>query len=122
MNKKGGNFFEEHAEKIVLAIVGVICVWLLATRVLFSPNSVKYEGLNISCGKIDEHIAKKADNLRGDLESPPKPAKEAYTSRIDEYKALLDSSISGIDGLTSWPIPVVFTGDVVNRFYGIPEI
>jgi len=122
MNKKGGNFFEEHAEKIVLAIVGLICVWLLATRVLFSPNNVEYEGRKFSCGKIDEHIARQTDIFRGDLESTPKPAKEVYKSRIDEYKALLDSSVADVNSRTDWPIPVVFTGDIIKRFYGIPEI
>ncbi len=37
---KIGSFFEEHIEKIVLGIVGLVCVWLLITRVIFSPNEV----------------------------------------------------------------------------------
>lgn len=121
MNKKGGNFLEEHAEKIVLVLVGLVCVWLLATRVLFSPNTVVYEGRTFSCGKIDDHFAAQADISRGDLESAPKPAKEVYKSRIDEYKALLDSSVNIADNVV-WPIPVFFTGDIIKRFYGIPEI
>ena len=122
MNKKGGNFFEEHAEKIVLAIVGLVCLWLLATRVLFSPNSVEYEGKKFSCGRIDEYIARQTDVFRGDLEAAPKTATEVYTSRIDEYKALFDSSVTDLKSTAYWPVPVVFTGDIIRRFYGIPEI
>jgi len=122
MNKKGGNFFEEHAEKIVLVLVGLVCMWLLATRVLFSPNNVEYQGLKFSCGKIDDQIAKQTDIFRGDLEAAPKPSEEVYESRIDEYKVLLDSSITDVGSKVSWPIPVVFTGDIVKRFYAIPAI
>ena len=39
-------FFEEHVEKMVLVVVGLLCAWLLITRVIFSPNSVPWDGRN----------------------------------------------------------------------------
>ncbi len=33
--------FENHIEKIVLIIAGVICAWLFITNILINPNSVE---------------------------------------------------------------------------------
>ena len=41
MLKKIGRFFEEHIEKIILVIVGMLCVMLFIWRVLLSPNMVE---------------------------------------------------------------------------------
>ena len=46
-------FLEEHVEKIVLVIVGLVCVWLMITRVFLSPNMVSYDGRKYSPGAID---------------------------------------------------------------------
>ena len=73
MIKKVGNFFEEHIEKIVWAIIGLVCIWLLATRVLFSPNYVKYDNKKFGPGDIDNHISKGAELLESKLNSKPKP-------------------------------------------------
>ncbi|MHC4559698.1 MAG: hypothetical protein ACYS80_20595, partial [Planctomycetota bacterium] len=58
---KIGSFFEEHIEKIILVIIGLVCVWLLITRVIFSPNEVSYGKDKLSPGAIDDHIYKEAD-------------------------------------------------------------
>jgi len=44
IKKNRGNLLEQHAEKIVLAVVGIISVVLLWMFVLTSPNAVKIEG------------------------------------------------------------------------------
>ena len=41
MLKKIGSFFEEYVEKIVLVVVGLLCVFLFIFRVLFSPNIIE---------------------------------------------------------------------------------
>ena len=51
MSKKGSNFFEEHVEKIVLGIVGAVCLWFLITRVVMSPNVVEYENKKLSASQ-----------------------------------------------------------------------
>ena len=61
---KIGSFFEENIEKIVLVIVGLVCVWLLITRVIFSPNTVSYNDRNFSPSAIDNHIYGEAELLR----------------------------------------------------------
>jgi hypothetical protein len=55
------SFLEEHIEKIILAVVGLLCLWLLAAppidplpRVLFSPSVVSYGNRNFIPGAIDK--------------------------------------------------------------------
>ncbi len=63
MIKKIGAFLEEHIEKIVLIIVGLLCSWLLVTRVLLSPNVVEYNRKPIASGKIDDQILDEAISI-----------------------------------------------------------
>ncbi len=76
---KIGSFFEEHVEKIVLVIVGLACVWLLITRVIFSPNEVAYGDGKYSPGAIDEQVYEKAVLLRERL--TPRPRTRSPISR-----------------------------------------
>jgi len=91
-----GSFFEEHVEKIILVIVGLLCVWLLITRVIFSPNIVTYNEAKLSPIAIDDEILKEAKDLEQTLRKPPEKL-EPYKPRTEEFLAMLDSSISDID-------------------------
>ena len=90
-----GSFFEEHVEKIVLVVVGLICVLLLITRVLFSPNMVAYNEGKFSPSAIDDEILKEARALEQTLREPPEKL-EAYEPRVDDFLAKLDASISDL--------------------------
>jgi hypothetical protein len=100
------NFFEAHVEKIVLAVVGVACVWLLLTRVILSPDKVEYGGENLSPGKIDVEINKEAEVLKRKLDEPPK-APEPYVRRLDGPIGLND------------PVRVGIRGKLQNGFVGL---
>jgi len=100
MNKILG-FLEEHVEKIVLGIVGLVCIWLMITRVFLSPNMVSYDGRRYSPGAIDEHIKDQATELGTILDQPPEPP-EPYEPRLPEYRARLASAITGVD-FGIWP-------------------
>lgn len=122
MIKKGGNFFEEHIEKIVLAIVGLVCLWLLITRVLISPNYVKYDNSKYGCGDIDIYISKQVQELEDKLNRKPDPP-QPYKQRYDDFAALFDSAISGIDVSLNWPLPPPVSSEVrVKRAYRIPQV
>jgi len=122
MSKKGNNFFEEHIEKIVLAVVGLVCVWLFLTRVLFSPNVVIYENEKFSPGKIDDYIStsKQVADLKEKLSS--KPESKSYKWKKGDFVALVDSAISEIDISVPWPLPIHSSMDFDRRKYVIPEI
>jgi hypothetical protein len=123
MSKKSSNFFEEHVEKIVLAIAGLVCLWLFITRVLFSPDYIKYDNNKFAPGAIDNYIiSKQAEVLENKLNRKPEP-KQPYKPRVDDFIALLDSSISDIDTNLSLPQPIISSRDISdNRVYSIPLI
>jgi len=122
MSKKGGYFFEEHIEKIVLAIVGLVCLWLLITYVLISPNYIEYDNKKFSPGDIDNYISKQAEVLEDRLNRKPEP-KTPYKPNIDKFIAKINLAISDIDISLSLPQPNRSLTDVGDdRVYSIPLI
>jgi len=119
---KIGRFFEEHVEKIILVIVGLVCAFLLITRVILSPNAVEYKGEKFSPGTVDTQIFREAQTLGQRLNDPPEDI-EPYKPRVDDFLALLDSSIQGVD-VNLWPV-VPSGGELeqtVAGVYRLPEI
>jgi len=122
MSKKGGYFFEEHIEKIILAIVGLVCLWLLITHVLISPNYIEYDNKKFSPGDIDNYISKQAEVLEDRLNRKPEP-KPPYKPNIDKFIAKINLAISDIDISLSLPQPNRSLTDVGDdRVYSIPLI
>ena len=122
MRKRGGNFFEEHIEKIVLAIVGLVCMWLLITRVVISPNKVLYAGEKLGPGKIDIRISDEAEFLKLKLDSKPEPL-PPYTQRVDAFVDMINLPIGDIDISLYWPLPIHSSTDVGGKQkYRIPWI
>jgi len=121
MREKGTNFFEEHIEKIVLVGVVLVCIWFLITRVLISPNYIKYDNKKIGSGEIDNYISKQAEVLEEKLNRKPEP-KQPYKPRVDDFIALLDSTIRDIDTNLSLPQPIITKDVSDNRVYRLPSI
>ncbi len=106
--KKVGRFMENHVEKIVFVIVGLVCVVLFFKWVIFSPAVVTMDRKTFSAGRIDEEIYKRAQDLERSLNSGgegPKapPYKSVLTSRIDVNDPI-------IAGLFDKPLPQGFMG------------
>ena len=121
MTEKGGSFFERHIEKIVWAAVGVVCFWLLITRVLFSPNYVSYDNKKFGPGNIDLYISNQAELLEHRLNRNPEPV-DTYDRKIDKFIAKVDSAID-IDVRLGPPQPPYILSSVSdNRKYRIPLI
>ncbi len=120
MAEKDGKFFEKHIEKMVLAIAGVLSLWLLFTKVVITPNRVLFNGQKYSCVEIDKRVIAQAEDL-DDLLGRDPVAVETYKPRVNEFSAKIDSSlnISGIE----WPLPNNNPNDVGSRVvYDVPEI
>ena len=117
-----GSFFEEHIEKIILVIVGLICALLLITRVILSPNMVTWDDRNFSPSSIDNYVYEQAQLLRQRLNDPPDQL-DPYKPKAGEFLALLDSTINNVD-TTLWPVvpyePGVDAGLV--GIYTLPRI
>lgn len=60
MKLKGINPIEQHVEKIVLAVVGVVFVGVLAVQFLVSPNEVNFEGQNVPPSEVLTRLGTKA--------------------------------------------------------------
>jgi len=139
--RKIGTFFEQHVEKIVLVVVGLVCVWLLFTRVIFSPNVVKYENKNMSPSAIDAVIQQQAAELEYKINQPAS-SKRIYGPRLigpiepndpvrvgvrgnlkKGYLGLLSSAIEQIDGNVYLPMPLYATEGIgLKREYRLPTI
>ncbi|OHB65078.1 MAG: hypothetical protein A2168_08955 [Planctomycetes bacterium RBG_13_50_24] len=117
-----GSFFEEHVEKIILVIVGIFCAVFLITRVILSPNKVSYDDRNFSPSAIDNYVYEQAQLLRQKLNEPPNQL-DPYKSRVNDFLALLDSSIRNVD-TTLWPVAPYELGDEagVAGIYNLPRI
>ncbi len=127
MIKKIGSFFEEHIEKIVIVIVGVLCVLLFIWRILFSPNTVEYmnnesKTEKLSPGALDNYVYQEA-LLLSQRQSTSPTAPNSYIPRTDEFLAVLDSAIGNVDTRRILPNPEIITPTVVTRGeYNLPQI
>jgi hypothetical protein len=122
MRKKDSNFFEEHIEKIILAVVGLVCLWLLITRVVISPNRIEYSGRKLGPGEIDLSISREAELLKNKLDSGPEPL-PPYKRRLDDFVGLVNLPIGDIDTSLGWPLPIYSSIDFnEKRKYHIPWI
>ncbi|MCU0915913.1 MAG: hypothetical protein MUC88_15335 [Planctomycetes bacterium] len=96
---KIGHFCENHVEKIVLVVVGAVCVWLFFTRVIFSPNGMVLDRTQkaYAPGQIDRFIYdKKATELRAKLQQSKSGAPKPYARRLDGPIDVNDHVIKGV--------------------------
>ncbi len=108
---KIGRFCENHVEKIVLVLVGAVCVWLFFTRVIFSPNvmTIGRVGKAYTPGQIDRHIYDtKAQELRAKLQQQKKGGVgKTYAGKLD---GPIDKKDPVIAGIIDRPLPKGFMG------------
>jgi hypothetical protein len=80
---KIGRLCENHVEKIVLAIAGIISAWLFVSGVLFTRDVVQYGGKSVPVTRIDFEISQKLENLRAGLKRAESKTEEGtYVSRL----------------------------------------
>jgi len=124
--KKIGSFFEEHIEKIVLGLVGLVCIWLFKTLVLFSPNTVPYEKKQFSPSEIDPYIRTLAQKKEFELKQPATLAQAAEhqdNSQVARFLAMMDCSIRDVNTNLSLPLPYNSSTALAGRApYKLPEI
>jgi hypothetical protein len=75
MNKKKGNFFEQHVDKLVFGIIGILCLGLLWVFVLSKPYIVVVGEKELGPGEVDNEIERLAERLDEKLKSDfaPRP-------------------------------------------------
>lgn len=70
MKLKGINPIEQHVEKFVLGIVGIVFVGVLAMQFLISPNEVEYEGKKVPPDRVFQMLGERSESLLGQMTDP----------------------------------------------------
>ena len=123
MSKKRDNLFERYVDKVVLGVIGILCLWLLVVFVLGNPYAAEYGGHRLGPGEIDSYIEKQeVHQLLSRLEEAPKP-KIYNKNRGTGFAKKFACSISNISDDVYIPIPG-YAGKVSvdSRIYLVPEI
>lgn len=106
MFKKITNLLEQHVEKIILGVVGLVCIWLLLARVVFSPNTVAVDNRKFGPGEIDRYVSQQAELLEHKLNQDPQAEDaEPYKARLPEFLAMMGSATGNIDTSLYPPMP-----------------
>ena len=127
MIRKIGRVLEDHIEKIVLIIVGILCTWLLMTRVIFSPNVVPYDNegktINVKPSQIDGFIETEARNSLQQRRNTGTIKIEPYESRTSDFLALIEQPVRNINTTLNAPNPVGIQKKVVANadVYDLPD-
>lgn len=141
MSEKEGNIFEKHVEKIFLAIILIASMYLVLTRVIFSPNIVVYDKKKFETSEIDSYISEQSKTLDYQLNRKAEP-RQAYKSRFDSpidindpirkgvpgdlkhgFAGLFDSVITRVDVDLFWPQPITSTsGMTEKRVFTLPVV
>jgi hypothetical protein len=120
MEKRRGNFIEEHVEKIVLAVVGLACVYIFYEFVIKSPDEFSYDGREFQAGHLDIYISEQAERLKRQLGGEPntskvhEPCSPAFISMLEEGGWTMDKDVV-------WPLPSAVESRIERR-YRIPTV
>lgn len=125
MSKKKGNFLEQHVDKIVLAVVGILCIVLLWIFVLKRPYTLEFDGSKLGPGKIDDEIKLRAEKLQEKLDESP----EIRLYKLDKnakFAEKLRTAVENIREDVYFPLPgnegKVEDGDKVYIVPAIPPV
>ncbi len=119
MAKRGGNFIEEHIEKVVLLIVALCCIYPFYKYVITPPGKFELDGRKFGPGQLDIYISERADQLKAQLDRSPEP-----TNYSDPCSPLFMAKLEGkwpIDTEISWPVPFSVEQKIEKK-YRIPVI
>lgn len=86
MKPKGINFFEQHVEKVVIGVAGVIVIAIAGKAFFTDPNAVTLGTASHSPSAVDQVLAEKARNLKAKIESPTSldvPAPDRLTDWLE---------------------------------------
>ncbi|MFH1613684.1 MAG: hypothetical protein ABIG61_01175 [Planctomycetota bacterium] len=123
MSRKSGNIVERYADKAILAVIGLVCIWLLITRVFISASAVEIDGRKLGPGRVDVYVNQQIGLVLEEKLNRSPEQQEPYDPRIDEYVSLLDSSLIGIKNNSFFPLPgEVWQATSAGGSYAIPTI
>jgi hypothetical protein len=107
MAKKSGNFLEQNIDKIVLALVGVVCLAILVLMVVRSPNTMTVDRKSYGPAEIDQAVSYKTSALTEKLSGAVQP--RAYASKFNEFKSAYAVAVTVPQDIR-FPIPAPVAG------------
>ncbi|MCH7917284.1 MAG: hypothetical protein IIC50_04785 [Planctomycetes bacterium] len=139
--EKLGHFFETHVEKIVLAVAGLLGLWLIVIRVLLSPNVVEFDNKTFSPKAIDDYLVEFAIPVKNRLAGPADgtsahvrpwdepvgpddPVREGITGDLQEgFLGLFAGPLQHVSSAFYPPLPRHGSGEALERReYALPVI
>ena len=121
MGKKKTNLFEQHVDKLVLGVAGLVSLAVLWLFVLRGPYSQTIGGRRYGPGQIDQQIKPTADTLKQKLDEPAQD--RPYVA--DKSKKFADLYRSPLASVPDWWLPRPGFGEKVReerRLYALPAI
>lgn len=118
MAKKGGNFVEEHIEKVVLLLVALGCLYPFYKYVLIPPK-FELDGRKFGPGQIDIYISERAEQLNQQLNRPAEPMEYS-----DPCSPKFMADMKGdwlVSTAMNWPAPYSVE-ERTDKKYRIPVI
>ncbi len=94
MKPKGISLFEQHVEKIVIGVAGVIVIGIAAKAFLTEPNAVNLDGKLLAPTAVDEVLAAKARNLDAKVNSPTSLEVEEVGRLTDWFEKQHDNPVT----------------------------
>lgn len=102
MKLKGINPIEQHIEKIVLAVVGIVFVGVLAVQFVIAPNEVTYDNQKIAPSEVLGKLGDDAKAVLSRMQDPEPSLPEVPTpDLVAQYQARLGESGFGGTRLAS---------------------
>jgi len=114
------SLLETHVEKIVMALVGLVCLWLFFSRVIFSPNVVSYENRKFNPGAIDAYISEQAGLLKAKLNQKPESL-SPLDMPVNDFQKRMEWA-QNIDTSLGLPIPYYSSSEIITGAYRLPRI
>ena len=96
MKTKGITIWEQHAEKIVLSLAGVVCVVLVGRQFIGEPNAVTMpDGVTIAPNEIDGLLGAVAERLLSRLDEAA-PSEIELPDPESAYQGLVKALADGV--------------------------
>jgi hypothetical protein len=96
MSRKSGSGLEKHVDKIVLAIAGLIGLYVLYAYVLTTPATVEYNGAKYGPTDLDKKIREDARRIEDKLAGKVKSDRQ-YEQKAAEFRSLMASPLKAMN-------------------------
>jgi hypothetical protein len=108
MKTKNVNFVDKYIEKIILALAVVFAGYVIWTKVMGTPYSVKIENAQVAPDEVEQIVTERAEALNARISSDKSPLPDmTVPSYTDKFK---DRMAANVVGVKQYPVPLSHPG------------